>query len=319
MTVYIFNPENDMALADGSAGYTPPATIRQMRRELYWLPNWWAGDGDIVWDGEQKLRLKDGDRIRPWGWSPALIHQLGEAGVGQEFLPTKEEMDYIRCLSHRRTAMEALEQQKADGLLAGRLKGDCVLCRTWEETAGAMARWDDAVLKMPWSSSGKGLATASAPNLEKWCRRVIRRQGAVMAEQKLEKLADFALEFRCDGHGGVEYSGLSLFFTGADGSYSGNWVAPEGQKFGWLTQYMPPQELVEIRRWWEGYLTRFAYEGPVGVDMMLCRDGVCACIEINWRMTMGMVANIAARQGRYGKLIVEYVYGHYSAEVEAFG
>lgn len=53
--------------------------------------------------------------------------------------------------------------------------------------------------------------------------------------------------------------------------------------------------------------------------MMLCRDGICPCVEINWRMTMGMVANLVAAQGRYGKLIVEYIYGHYSAEVEAFG
>ena len=51
MKVHIFNPENDMALADGNPGYTPPAIIRQMRDELYWLPNWWAEEGDIVWTG----------------------------------------------------------------------------------------------------------------------------------------------------------------------------------------------------------------------------------------------------------------------------
>ena len=40
MNLYIFNPENDMALADGKPGYTPPAQIQQMRRELWWLPQW---------------------------------------------------------------------------------------------------------------------------------------------------------------------------------------------------------------------------------------------------------------------------------------
>lgn len=319
MTIYIFNPENDMALADGTAGYTPPATIQQMRRELYWLPNWWAGEGDIVWDGEQKLSLSEGDTVSPWGWSPALVHQLRGAGVGPEFMPTREQLDYIRRLSHRQTAVEALARQREDGLLDGRLRGRSVVCRTWEEVREAVGRWDDTILKMPWSSSGRGLMTATSPNLEAWCRRVIRQQGAVVAEERLPKVADFAMEFHCDGRGGVEYRGLSLFFTGEYGSYSGNWVAPEIQKFTWLTQYMPPQALVDIRRWWEQYLTRFAYSGPVGVDMMLCRDGICPCIEINWRMTMGMVANIAASQGRYGKLIVEYIYGHYSAEVEAFG
>ncbi len=55
MKVYIFNPENDMALADGNPGYTPPAIIRQMRDELYWLPNWWAAEDDIVWNGKDRL------------------------------------------------------------------------------------------------------------------------------------------------------------------------------------------------------------------------------------------------------------------------
>ena len=61
MKVHIFNPENDMALADGNPGYTPPAIIRQMRDELYWLPNWWAKDEDIVWNGTDKLQLKPAD------------------------------------------------------------------------------------------------------------------------------------------------------------------------------------------------------------------------------------------------------------------
>lgn len=46
MKVHIFNPENDMALADGTAGYTAPSNIRQMREELHWLPLWWAEDED---------------------------------------------------------------------------------------------------------------------------------------------------------------------------------------------------------------------------------------------------------------------------------
>ena len=83
-------------------------------------------------------------------------------------------------------------------------------------------------------------------------------------------------------------------------------------------QYVPPQTLMEIRQWWTQYLTRFNYRGPVGIDMMLCQQGVCPCIEINWRMTMGMVAQLMTDQGKYGRLVLEYVYGHYSVEVEAF-
>ena len=63
MTLHIFNPENDMALADGGSGYTAPATIRQMRDELHWLPLWWAKDDDLVWNGEDRITLSEGDEI----------------------------------------------------------------------------------------------------------------------------------------------------------------------------------------------------------------------------------------------------------------
>lgn len=319
MTVHIFNPDNDMALADGTAGYTPPATIRQMRSELWWLPNWWAHDDDIVWNGKDRLSLGESDEIRPWGWSPALIHRLKMAGVAEGLLPTDDEMERLRQLSHRQTAVEALRMQRDDRLLGESLVGDSHLCHTWEEAAHAMEQYPECVLKTPWSSSGKGIAFSSGNKIKEWCRNGIRRQGSIVVERRLDKLADFAMEFQCKGGGVAEYTGLSLFFTGPDGSYSGNWVAPENQKVQWLLQYVRPQHLIDIRHWWEEYLSHADYVGPVGVDMMLCRDGICPCVEINWRMTMGMVANLVAAQGRYGKLIVEYIYGHYSAEVEAFG
>lgn len=318
MKVYIFNPENDMALADGKPGYTPPARIQQMRRELYWLPNWWAEEEDIVWDGKKELRLSPGDEILPWGWSPALIHQLKLAGVADEFLPTEEEMVALRQLSHRQTAVQALARQKEDALLADRLAGDTVLCHSLEEVQQAIHQRGDFVLKSPWSSSGRGVVKMG--EWQPWTSRILRQQGSVVVERLLDKLSDFALEFWLDGNGGVEYKGLSLFYTNDAGAYLGNWVAPEGQKFRWLMQYADPRLLMDIRSWWEQYLRQFRYKGPVGVDMMLCKDGsICPCIEINWRMTMGYVSTLLPAQGKYGRMVVEYIYGHYSAEVEAFG
>ena len=71
--LFIFNPENDMALADGKPGYTPPAQIQQMRRELWWLPEWWAEEGDIVWNGEDPLSLPDDTKIMPWGFTISVF------------------------------------------------------------------------------------------------------------------------------------------------------------------------------------------------------------------------------------------------------
>jgi len=318
MKVYVFNPENDMALADGQPGYTPPAIIRQMREELYWLPQWWAAEEDIVWDGKESLHLSQGDEILPWGWSPALIHQLRQAGVTDEFLPSEEQMSQIRQLSNRKTAVEALEKMRTDKVAGERLCGHSQICMNLEEVHGAISQYPKALLKSPWSSSGRGLMMSDANNLDGWCQNVLRQQGSIIVEEFLQRLCDFALEFWLDGQGGVEYRGLSLFYTNEAGAYLGNWVAPEGQKLQWLMQYVPPQILVDVRQWWTQYLARFNYRGPVGIDMMLCQEGICPCIEINWRMTMGMVAQFMTEQGKYGRLVVEYIYGHYSAEVEAF-
>ena len=319
MNIHIFNPENDMALADGHAGYTPPASIRQMRRQLAWLPKWWAADDDFVWDGQEPIPpLAEGDEIRPWGWSPALIHELRAAGVADTFLPTAEAMEQLRQLSHRQTAVEALRRIHSEGLAGAFLRGESRLCHSLEEVEETKQEWGDVLLKAPWSSSGKGLMAATAPNAEGWIGRTLRQQGSVVAERRLERLADFALLFWLDGQGGVEYRGLSLFMTNETGAYTGNWLAPEGQKLGWLMQYLPPEPLVEVRRWWEERLTHYAYRGPVGIDMMLCPQGLCPCVEINWRMTMGHVAEALTHQGHTGKLLVHYIYGQYCAEVEAF-
>lgn len=319
MTLYIFNPENDMALADGHPGYTAPAQIQQMRRELWWLPQWWAEEEDIVWNGEEHLVLPPDTHIEPWGWSPALCHQLELAGVQASLLPSQDKIEQIRQLSHRQTAVSLLQELRDELPLDGHLAGQSALCQSIEEAEETVNAYGEALLKSPWSSSGRGLMKTDNPQWKAWAKRILKAQGSIVVEQFLHKVTDFALEFWLDGKGGVEYRGLSLFYTNERGAYLGNWVAPEEQKLAWLAQYIPLQYLQEIRAWWTARLSRFDYAGPVGIDMMLAQEGICPCIEVNWRWTMGLVSCLVAEQGRYGRMVVEYIYGHYSAEVEAFG
>ena len=316
--LYVFNPENDMALADGHPGYTPPVQIQQMRRELWWLPQWWAEDEDIVWNGEERLNLSDDTRILPWGWSPSLCHQLKQAGVQESLLPSRKELEHLRQLSHRQTAVSLLQELRSELPLDGNFAGNSVLCRSIEEAEETANAYGEALLKSPWSSSGRGLMKTDNPQWKAWASRILKAQGSIVVEQFMHKVTDFALEFWLDGKGRVEYRGLSLFYTNERGAYLGNWVAPEEQKLAWLAQYIPLQYLQEIRAWWTARLSRFDYAGPVGIDMMLAQEGICPCIEVNWRWTMGLVSCLVAEQGRYGRMVVEYIYGHYSAEVEAF-
>ena len=45
MKLHIFNPDADMALADGKENYIAPASARLMARDLALLPLWYAGVG----------------------------------------------------------------------------------------------------------------------------------------------------------------------------------------------------------------------------------------------------------------------------------
>ena len=87
--LYIFNPENDMALADGKPGYTPPAQIQQMRRELWWLPQWWADDDDIVWNGEERLSLSDNTRILLGGGVQPSVISCNRLACRSRFCPLR--------------------------------------------------------------------------------------------------------------------------------------------------------------------------------------------------------------------------------------
>ena len=46
--LYIFNPDNDLALANGEANYMPPASAQQMASDLALLPAWYAAPGSAV-------------------------------------------------------------------------------------------------------------------------------------------------------------------------------------------------------------------------------------------------------------------------------
>ena len=103
-TLYIFNPEHDLALASGEMNYMPPASARRMASELALLPVWYAERGSAVLASsaynldylkrmqelldipvylmtEPELAAEPALDIRPWGWDAALRKQIGRAHV----------------------------------------------------------------------------------------------------------------------------------------------------------------------------------------------------------------------------------------------
>lgn len=321
MKLHIFNPEHDIALASGLSNFTAPHAGRQLRHDLGFLPALWAEADDAVLvddveTAERMVRRKKVatrqfvdkhqlaslpvTRIEPWGWNSALKAYLLRQGVSEGLLPSDSTLEDIRLLSHRRTAAELLPILQTEGTI-----GEAMECRTEAEVSEKVAVYGNAVLKAPWSSSGRGLRFASSADdmqrLSGWIRNLLASQGSVMVEPYYHKVKDFGMEFFSDGEGTVTYLGLSLFHT-ENGAYTGNILATEKAKTESISRFIPESLLLSIQeniRHELGLLFKGKYQGPFGIDMMAVTSSFGSfhpCVEINLRRTMGHVALAVERK-----------------------
>ena len=343
--IYLFNPENDMALANFTPYYKAPSEIIRMANDLSVLPAWYAPEGstikvdslsrvslwreqcpasdflpDVIWSDEWENMP-----YKPWGWSPSLLYTLRKAGVNDSFLLSDMQMGQIRVLSGRQCCVKILESfSRMDGLC-----GKAMTCNSMAQVKKYITSLERCVLKAPWSGSGRGIMYVSSKewndSAEGWVSRVLRVQGEIMVEPLYNKVCDFAMEFYADGNGSVSFVGYSLFDTDAHGNYKGNFLLSDGQIKKILSQYIPDEVFDNVCRTMEGSLASLLnkdYCGFLGVDMMIClEDGrylLHPCVEINLRMNMGVVSHTIFNRYvhclSHGKYIVKY----YSEDGEAW-
>lgn len=348
LRLFLFNPENDLALASGVENYTPPPAARKIRQDLQLLPIWLAEKGDSVFvnsntqSGQHYLNELEQrnflsgvglwhpglsvtfDSIYPWGWSPALTKELKTMGINAVVNVKK-----LRELSHRRTSIHILSwlSQHNPELFNGVLPKECTM---WKEVLQQTAHYGDCMLKVPWSGSGRGVVRTNGQNgVEDWCRGVIKRQGSVICEPFLQERLSFAMEFHSDGES-VVFQGISIFKNNGQYSFDHAIVASqlqimeyiEGLKPGWHKLF--PRLKLALEQCLAELLAG-CYVGYLGVDMMLyCDYGekelkLMPCVELNLRTTMGIIAVRLARlldKGRVGRM--EVVYHRTPADRAAF-
>lgn len=311
MKIHLFNPENDLALGLGCRHYTPPPHAAAIHRAGALLPLWWAEAGDLVLAPDslkaeaRELAARfglsgevgnpaDASEALPWGWSPDAKRQFLNAGVREEILPSDAEIERMRLLSHRRMSIEIISRLNGDYPIPIETTDADEVVERERATPGCF-------IKSPWSGSGRGVFCARSLDTDALRRRaegIIHRQGSVMVERGLDKAMDFAALFYSDGKR-VEIRGLSIFSAEARGMYSGNIVAPQDFLRQQLAGCINIAEVDAIVSQEEEILTELvakSYRGWMGADMMAYRredDGrmaVMPCVELNLRMTMGVVA-----------------------------
>ena len=314
--IHLFNPENDLALAFGGSNYTPPANALALHNAGAALPLFYGERGDMVigreidrtWVAEAVNRFDLGTSIfdgyypleceaAPWGWSLDARRQLEQAGVNQNALISPEQIECLRQLSHRRLTVEVMAQLAQS--LPFEIPARPIEATTPKQALDYHKEHGGCYVKLPWSSSGRGVFDASGLTDDALLSRVkgmINRQGSVMCEQRLDKVEDFAMLFYSDGRQ-VKRVGYSAFYNEHGASYGGNIVANDEILGRRLAAIVGDDRLRLISEALQSILTLIIaphYKGYFGVDMLAYTDGsqvlVAPCVEINLRMTMGVVA-----------------------------
>lgn len=309
--LWLFFPENDIALAHGNSNFTAPAAAMTLRRAGSMLPVWMASDGDyVLCDGVNDAWLSDiqsryGVRAdvwnhtdydcapTPWGWSAASRKVFENSGFPAEALPTDETLDRYRMLSHRRTAaaLAAMLHETMPHVKTGAVEADSIDVLKQVLCDGA-----PHVIKSPWSSSGRGVHFVTPDRVDQALRQAegtIRRQGSVMVEPMVDDRLDFAMLYYMESCSAC-YRGLSVFHTDvATEKYTGNIVASQDILAGAISHRVGRQMLTmldtAIRHALDSLLGGI-YRGPVGVDLMADTDGYIHVAEINLRYTMGFLS-----------------------------
>ena len=325
--LYVFNPDHDLALAHGMTHYVSPASALQFATDAAVLPAWIFDNGYLLVNEDitdsdfltlcKRLNirsqlitnenlsdiLEEDGRIEviPWGWNYSFHQKMADSGVNSAFLPTMQDLENIRRLSHRRLTIAALQFLNQKN--AGNDYSLPMELTSIEAVNDFVKVHGDVVLKMPWSGSGRGLRRVIKEMTEHqrgWARQSIRKHGCVMGEIFRNVVQDFAMEFHCGAE--VSFCGYSLFST-HNGVYQGNVLMSDTAIVSHLAQFISPMQIAETQKsliqFLETHIRPF-YKGYVGVDMFVFQEDnqyhLYPCVEINLRMTMGLLATVFCKK-----------------------
>lgn len=319
----IFNAGHEEALASGLRSFTASRAARDISRDLSLLP-WWGFGCDVVAVSDveacrrflQESSLLPRSRrlaaslaeardaeLMPWGWDAAIAGEGRRAGLATA---SDDAIAQVSKLQSRRfsSAMLAplIERLRSEAALSSmRFTGLSAVATSVGQVESLAQKWGKVIVKKLISGSGRGKTEADAKPSKRtaaWIEGALRKDGAVEVQPLYRRVADFALELTRYRSGECRIDGFSEFSSDG-GAYAGNFLSSHSREGGDVSRLLGCG-----RDAWQRFaqcvahevgLRAEGYEGPIGVDMMVCREGdslsVCPCVEINFRRTMGMVAN----------------------------
>ena len=310
--LHLFNPSQEIALADNTDCFTPKAMVRKMEAQLADFPKFYADDNDAILMPDNSIINLHGERVNkkainhfipfPWGWNKTIKKRLIKCGISEELMPSDNQLDYIRlfagrkfCVEYIRDLFTLFDDEPYNSLLVGRNM------RFFSKTDYLNININGPLIfKQLWSSSGRGnIVTDSIDEklmitLNAFCRN----QGGFICDFFYDKTLDFAMEFYVFADGSVEFVGYSVFNTENNGKYLGNWVKDQKDLEQMILNSLDESiNLDDLKNAHIMMLKKYLvgnYTGFVGVDMMAVHinDKMAChpCVELNLRMNLGIVA-----------------------------
>lgn len=314
MKVLLFNPDTEMALANGGDNYTSPLSVRRLATKLCLLPTLYSCDtiqtsNDVCilidenisneelttlphytrlkHSGIKTIKYRDlqnnVSEIDPWGWNPTLRKTLLNAGVDASVLPSESQLSTWRQLAHRATTIQvhkiiaqAMKNKTNAAYILQHLPNQFI---HREDALKHIFSMQECILKQPWSSSGRGvffIKHGVDKCVEQIVNGTIAHQGQIIIESIWNKAIDFATEWFLK-NGKAIFSGYSIFKNSDNGNYIGNIVASQEALQNIICKHCDINHLKSTVTHTQEALEQVIgklYEGPLGVDMLCTPDGM---------------------------------------------
>jgi hypothetical protein len=258
--LFLFNPTNEMAIANGQVSYMPPAHLQQFESDLASLPWIMGEEHDYILvknrSGNSLSHLQDlgfkpptlvqspedlppRDETQllfaPWGWSPAVYRLFKPfnhlASIKWKNSPMAAWQKNRQLIMSRETGYHLLR-------LIRQLKNnnpndyphiflpDMPLVIKQQEDLHKIIQEHPipSIIKTPWSASGRGLFRirnqGDDPAKSRWVHGVLKKQGKIYIEKMLNKVQDVSFQFMIKENE-TEYLGHNFFYTDPSGQFAG--------------------------------------------------------------------------------------------------
>ncbi len=328
--VFLFNPTGELAIANGTHSYTPPKRLQIFEEDLSFLTSFFAQENDYIitnqntdshhYDKWQELglgklqyvsmqeinNLSIINSLNPWSWNQVSHYKFKDLKDKCSAI-FKSSPNYNWTPAHK-LFFSRQTTNDVQKIIAQNYTSDIIYIpvpavsyNNYDDLNEWLINIPKAILKLPWSSSGRGIQvidkTRNKPVNVDWIKGSIRQQGFITAEPLLNKQDDFSFQFFAKRNGEIDFKGISYSINDSKGHFTGGNIHQTKLRQK-INTYLTNNTIDHIAEILIKAIKQISpqqfYEGPFGIDAIayLNKDEnikIHPCVDINWRYNMGIL------------------------------